>query len=72
MTNEKVTPWDVSGKVDYDKLIKEFGVKYISKEQKDYLEKLAKKKGLPFHIFLKRNLFFAQKDFDKRLGRSDG
>ena len=61
----KVTPWEVSGKVDYDKLIREFGVSKINKEQLNYLEKLAKKKKLPLHIFLRRGLFFAQMDLDK-------
>jgi hypothetical protein len=28
----KVTPWDVSGKVDYDKLIREFGVSKIDEK----------------------------------------
>jgi len=60
-----VTPWDVEGKVDYDKLISQFGVKYISDEQKKYLKELAEKKGLSDHIFLKRGLFFAQMDLDK-------
>jgi len=63
--NVKVTPWDVEGVVDYDKLIKQFGVKYITDEQKKYLKELAKKKGLKEHIFIKRNLFFAQMDLDK-------
>lgn len=60
----KVTPWDVKGKVDYDKLIKEFGVNYISKEHLNYIKELAKSKNMTLHIFLKRNLFFAQKDLD--------
>ena len=54
-----VTPWDVEGSVDYDKLIKEFGVQYISDEHYNYLKELAKEKGLEEHIFLKRKLFFA-------------
>lgn len=61
----KVTPWDVEGKVDYDKLITQFGVKYITDEQKTYLRELAESKGLSDHIFLKRGLFFAQMDLDK-------
>ena len=60
-----VTPWDVEGKVDYDKLISQFGVKYITDEQKEYLHSLAAAKGLKDHIFLKRGLFFAQMDLDK-------
>lgn len=62
---QKVTPWDVEGQVDYDKLIKEFGVQYISEEQKEYLQKLAKDKGIKEHIFLKRDLFFAQMDLNQ-------
>lgn len=65
MTEHKVTPWDVEGKVDYDKLISQFGVKYITDEQKAYLQELAKAKGLEEHVFLKRGLFFAQMDLDK-------
>lgn len=66
MTKEqKVTPWDVEGKVDYDKLIKEFGVQKITENQKKYLEELSNKKKIPLHIFLKRDLFFAQMDLDK-------
>lgn len=65
MSKSKVTPWEVEGKVDYDKLIKEFGVKHISKEQVKYLEELAKKRNLPLHLFIKRGLFFAEKDLDK-------
>ena len=65
MDSAKVTPWDVEGVVDYDKLIKEFGVQKISEEQRNYLRDLAKKKGMEEHIFLKRGLFFAQMDLDK-------
>jgi len=67
MTQEEhiVTPWDVEGKVDYDKLISQFGVKYITDSQREYLKELADKKGLSEHIFLKRGLFFAQMDLDK-------
>ena len=46
MSKNMVTPWEVEGSVDYDKLIKEFGVEHISKGQRDYLKKLAEKKEL--------------------------
>ena len=62
---QKVDPFKVLGEVDYDKLIKEFGVSYISKEQILFLENLAKKKNMKLHPFLKRGLFYAQKDLDK-------
>lgn len=64
-SNDIVNPWEVKGKIDYDRLVKEFGVKYITEEQKEYLISLSKKKGLPVHLFLKRGLFFAQMDLDK-------
>ncbi|MFW5704754.1 MAG: tryptophan--tRNA ligase [Nanoarchaeota archaeon] len=67
MTKSKITPWEVSGKVDYDKLIKEFGVSHITKEQREYLKSLAEKKGLQEHLFLRRGLFFAQRDLGKVL-----
>jgi tryptophanyl-tRNA synthetase len=66
MTNKStVTPWDVEGNVNYEKLIKEFGVQYITQEQKNYLNQLAEKKGLQKHVFLRRDFFFAQMDLDK-------
>lgn len=67
MSESKVTPWEVEGKVDYDKLIKEFGVKKLSKEIKDKIQKLSDKKGIPYHIYLKRELFFSHRDFDNAL-----
>jgi tryptophanyl-tRNA synthetase len=67
MTESKVTPWDVEGKIDYDKLIKEFGVKHLSKNIKDKIKKISEEKKIPYHIFLKRELFFAHRDFDKAL-----
>lgn len=65
--SQNVTPWDVEGKVDYDKLIKEFGTKHLSKEIKDKIMKISKEKGVPYHIYLKRELFFSHRDFDKAL-----
>jgi tryptophanyl-tRNA synthetase len=53
----KVTPYEVSGEVDYEKLIKEFGVTKID-------SKLQKKlSGL--HPLLRRGTYFAHRDFDK-------
>lgn len=56
----KVTPWEVSGKVDYDRLIKEFGTKPIDAHLKAKLEKLAGGS----HVFLRRNFFFSHRDLD--------
>jgi tryptophanyl-tRNA synthetase len=55
-----VTPWEVKGEIDYDKLIKDFGVKRISPELMSRLEKHAG--GL--HMLLRRGLFFAHRDLD--------
>ncbi len=56
----KVTPWKVSGKLDYDRLIKEFGTKPISKK---LLQRLEKHTG-ELHPFLRRGIFFCHRDFD--------
>lgn len=55
-----VTPWEVSGEVDYNKLIKEFGVKPLDDK---ILKKLEKHSG-KLHYFLKRKIFFAHTYFD--------
>ena len=59
-----MNPFQVEGNVDYEKLIVEFGVKKIDEKLLNRLKKITKK---PLHIFLKRNLFYAQMDFDKIL-----
>jgi tryptophanyl-tRNA synthetase len=53
-----VTPWEVKGTIDYDKLIKEFGV---SKLDSKLLERLEKHTGA-LHHFLRRGVFFAHRD----------
>lgn len=57
-----VTPWEVKGEVDYDRLIKEFGVSKIDSVILKRLEELAKKKGIKFHHYLRRGTFFAHRD----------
>lgn len=59
MTDEKfrVTPWDVIGKVDYAKLIAEFGVEELNDELLKKLEKIAGKS-----FMLDRKIFFAHRD----------
>jgi len=56
----KVTPWEVSGNIDYDKLIKEFGV---SKIDNKLLERIEKITGKP-HFMLRRGVFFANRDMN--------
>lgn len=55
-----VTPWEVKGTVDYDKLIKEFGVSKID----DKLLQRIKKHTKELHPFLKRGIFFAHRDLE--------
>lgn len=59
----KVTPWKVKGKIDYDQLIKEFGV---SKLDSNLLQRI-KKYTKELHPFLTRGIFFAHRDLDKLL-----
>ena len=59
MQNEfKVTPYEVKGEIDYDKLIKEFGVNKISDEELKRIKKYTK----DLHPYLRRKIFFAQRD----------
>jgi tryptophanyl-tRNA synthetase len=58
-----VTPWEVSGKIDYDKLIKRFGVHRIDEKLHARLVRLAGGD----HRFLRRDIFFAHTNLDKIL-----
>lgn len=55
-----VTPYDVKGTVDYDKLIREFGVSKIDTGVMKRIEKVA---GEP-HFMLRRGIFFAHRDLN--------
>ena len=55
-----VTPWEVSGEIDYDKLIREFGVKPLDDKILARVERHTK----DLHYFLKRKIFFAHTYFD--------
>jgi tryptophanyl-tRNA synthetase len=62
-----VTPWEVRGKVDYERLIKEFGTQPLTDE---LLRKIAKHTdGL--HLQLQRKLFFSHRDLDTVLDLYD-
>lgn len=60
MVKSTVTPWEVSGKIDYGKIVKEFGV---SKIDKSLLERIKKHTG-ELHYMLRRNTFFAHRDLN--------
>jgi len=55
-----VTPWTVSGKIDYSRLIEEFGTQPLTKALLKRLEKHAGK----LHLQLRRGLFFSHRDLD--------
>jgi len=54
----KVTPWEVTGKIDYNKLIKKFGTEPLS----DALLKRIKKHTKELHPLLRRKVFFSHRD----------
>jgi len=58
-----VTPWEVSGDVDYTKIVKEFGVKPLDNK---ILARLKKHTG-NLHYFIRRNIFFSHMYLDKIL-----
>jgi len=60
MPKAVVTPWEVTGDVDYDALIKEFGTKPLADFLKDKIVEIAGKD----HMFLRRGLFFSHRDLD--------
>jgi tryptophanyl-tRNA synthetase len=60
-----VTPWEVKGEVDYEKLIREFGTTGINEE----LIARVKKKIGEIHPLLRRKVFFSHRDFDWILDR---
>lgn len=70
--SQVVTPWEVKGektqgggvKINYEKLINDFGV---SKIDNGLIKKVETLTGIPCHPLLKRGLFFAHRDLDKLL-----
>jgi len=55
-----VTPWEVRGKVDYKRLIREFGTQPLTDE---LIKRIAKHTG-KLHLQLQRKLFFSHRDMD--------
>jgi len=60
MKKSIVTPYNVQGAIDYDKLIREFGVEKIDNE---LLDRIKKHTG-NLHLFLRRKVFFANRDLN--------
>ena len=62
-----VTPWEVKGKVDYERLIREFGTQPITPQLLERLEKHTDK----LHLQLDRRIFFSHRDLDTVLDLYD-
>lgn len=58
-----ITPWEVKGEVDYNKLVREFGTSLINDKIKKRLDKC--------HPLLRRGVYFSHRDFDKWLDAYD-
>ncbi|MCK5182907.1 MAG: tryptophan--tRNA ligase [Candidatus Heimdallarchaeota archaeon] len=56
-----VTPWEVSGDIDYKKLVKKFGTTLLTEKEIAVMDKYSKGK---LHLLLRRGLFFSHRDFD--------
>jgi tryptophanyl-tRNA synthetase len=55
-----VTPYDVEGKVDYDRLISEFGIQKLTSKELERIKKITKE----IHPYLRRGIFFAHRDIN--------
>lgn len=64
----RVTPWEVEGTVDYDRLIKQFGVEPLSA---DVLELLKKHTGGELHHLLRRGHFVSHRELPWVLAEYD-
>ncbi|KAI9192270.1 hypothetical protein LWI28_020290 [Acer negundo] len=65
--DQVVNPWEVSssaGKIDYDKLIDKFGCQRLDHSLVHRVQRLT---GRPPHVFLRRGVFFAHRDFNEIL-----
>ncbi|MEM7819523.1 MAG: tryptophan--tRNA ligase [Candidatus Aenigmatarchaeota archaeon] len=60
MTKMIVTPWEVSGEIDYKKLIKQFGTEPITDKLLKRIEKITG----DLHFMIRRKLFFSHRDLD--------
>lgn len=56
----EVTPWEVRGRVDYDKLIERFGTQRITQELRERIGKISG----DLHTLLRRDVFFSHRDLD--------
>jgi len=54
-----VTPWEVTGEIDYDLLVQKFGTKKIDEEMLSRLSKYG-----PLHPMLRRHIVYSQRDLE--------
>ncbi|MFQ6061402.1 MAG: tryptophan--tRNA ligase [Thermoplasmata archaeon] len=55
-----VTPWEVRGEIDYDKLIDRFGTQKVTADLLRRIEKHAS----PLHVMIRRGIFYSHRDMD--------
>ncbi len=55
-----VTPWEVKGKIDYERLIREFGTQPLTPELLAKVENYTDK----LHVQIERRIFFSHRDLD--------
>ena len=60
---QKITPWEVKGEVDYNKIVKEFGVERISDELLTRIKKHTK----TLHPMFRRKIIFDHRDIQRIL-----
>lgn len=56
----RVTPWEVEGNIDYEKLLQQFGTDHIDEDLIDRVEDLVG----DTHFMLRRGIFYSHRDFD--------
>jgi len=56
-----VTPWEVKGKIDYDKLIEQFGTQKIDEPM---IKEISDLTGGKLHTMLRRGIFFSHRDLN--------
>lgn len=59
-----VTPYEVKGIIDYDKLTRDFGAQQIDQKLLDRMEQVT---GKPLHPFLRRGVYYSHRDLDRIL-----
>ncbi|KAK9803850.1 hypothetical protein WJX73_008494 [Symbiochloris irregularis] len=64
-STQNITPWDVQGgadgKIDYDRLCRQFGCSRLSDSHIERVERLT---GMKPHPLLRRGVFFSHRDFE--------